>query len=60
MLNESDIIIFCRTIYFDMLSMWHSSKQELNNVFFGIFGGLHVEFMVWGIECEVVSSRFFL
>ena len=33
MLNESYIIIFCRTIYFDMLYMQHSNKQELNNIF---------------------------
>ena len=25
---------FCRTIYFNMLSMQHSSKQELNTIFF--------------------------
>ena len=34
MLNESYIIIFCGTIYFDMLSMQYSSKQELNKIFF--------------------------
>ena len=47
MLNEFYIIIFCRTIYFDMLSMQHSSKQELNKIyFFYIFGGFHVEFIL--------------
>ena len=34
MLNESYIIIFCRTTYFDMLSMQHSSKQEPSKIYF--------------------------
>ena len=33
MANESYIIIFCRIIYCDMLSMQHGSKQELNNIY---------------------------
>ena len=49
-LNESYIIIFCRTIYFDMLSMQHNSKQELDKIYiFYNFGGFHVEFMYNGL-----------
>ena len=47
--DESYIIIFCGTIYFDMLSMQHNSKQELNKIYiFYIFGGFHVEIMYYG------------
>ena len=37
MLNESYIIIFCRATYFDMLSMQHCSKQDLNKIYFFYF-----------------------
>ena len=53
MLNESYIIVFRRTIYFDMLSMQNNSKQELNKkYFFYIFVGFHVEFMRYPNEAE--------